>query len=1174
MVKKPIDGNEGVARIAYKMSDMFAIYPITPSSSMGELADEYSAKNELNIFGLRPLVMEMQSEGGAIGALHGALSTGSLACTFTCSQGLLLMIPNMYKIAGEMTPCVIHVAARAIAAQGLSIYGDQQDVMAVRQTGWAMLCSGSVQEAHDFALIAHLATLKAKVPFVHFFDGFRTSHEINKIELIDEDVIKKLIDENSILEHRNRALHPEKPTMRGTAQNIDIYFQGRESVNKYYLDVPSIVQDYFNEFEKLTKRKYKLYEYYGDNNAETVIVIMGSGSQAVKETVKALNKNSKKVGVLQVRLFRPLSGKLLANALPKSVRKVVVLDRTKEPGSIGEPLYLDVVAALKENNKESIKVFGGRYGLSSKEFTPSMINAIFNKVNNFTDITEFTIGIEDDLTKLSIKYSNDFKIDTEDVKEAIFFGLGSDGTVGANKNTIKIITDREKYFGQAYFVYDSKKSGSITESHLRFGKNPINSTYLIQEADFIGCHQFPFLFKIDILDRIKKGGIFLLNTHFSKDDVWSQLPKTVQKQIIDKNVEFYVIDAYELADKTKMGTRINTIMQTCYFKLADVIPLEEALKDIKDAIVKTYSKKGQEVVDNNIAAVDGSLANLFKVDYPKSANSKLSMESKIDSNAPEFVREVTATLIAGKGNTLKTSQVPFDGTFPTDTTKYEKRDVADKISVWHSDKCIQCGQCVFACPHSCLESKQYELEQLQNAPSCFKAIPVAGDKTGEQRFTIQISPEDCTGCSICAISCPVKAISMEHKHKIINDEKENYAFFNTVKGKEVNDPKDIKNAQFKPSLFKYSGACAGCGETPYLGLISKLFGERMIVANATGCSSIYGGNLPTTPWSKSENGRGPAWSNSLFEDNAEFGFGFKLSQEIQINESIDLLLRLKNIIEQGTKEIFGEGLVDEVINNYGKTNDNEIREQIERVEKIKLILSKNNTFDAKHLISIIDALVERSIWIVGGDGWAYDIDFGGLDHILAMNKKVKVLVMDTEVYSNTGGQSSKATPLGASAKFAANGKKTMKKDLGAIAMMYENIYVAQVAVRANPAQTLKAIIEAEAYDGPSIVIAYSSCIAHGVSLEKSFEQQKGFVDSGMWLLYRYNPDLAKEGKNPLIIDSKEPKLDLLEQCLYNETRFSAIKKADPELAARNIEELKTNITKKWKKYSRWASETL
>jgi len=1158
--KKPIDGNEAVARIAYKMSDMFSIYPITPSSPMGELADQFSASGELNIFGLKPTVTEMQSEAGAVGALHGALQTGSLASTFTCSQGLLLMIPNMYKIAGEMTSCVIHVAARALATQGLSIFGDHQDVMGIRQTGFAMLSSGSVQEAHDSALIAHLSTLEAKVPFVNFFDGFRTSHEINKIELISDEVIKKMMVEKYVLDCRNRALRPEDPVMRGTAQNPDVYFQGREVSSKYCNEVSAIVEKYFKQFKELTGREYKLFDYYGPSDADRVIVIMGSGVQAIKETIEVLNKNGEKVGVLQVRLFRPFSSKHLTNALPKTVKKIAVLDRTKEPGSEGEPLYLDVVAGLKKEGRGDIQIVGGRYGLGSKEFTPAMAKGVFDNLNLKSPKSNFTIGINDDLCGSSLDYSSDFIIQLPDVKESIFFGLGSDGTVGANKNTIKIICDREQYYGQAYFVYDSKKSGSVTESHLRFGPKPINSTYLVQKADFIGCHQFPFLFKLDILGRIKNNGTLLLNTHYSKDEVWNQLPKVVQKIIIDKNVKLYVIDAYKVADDTHMGARINTIMQTCYFKLANVIAPNEALADIKAAIVKTYTKKGQQIVDNNIKAVDESIANLFEVNYPKKVTSNIGMEEKVGKDAPKFVQNFTAKLIAGKGEEIKTSEMPFDGTFPTDTAKYEKRDIADKISIWDEKKCIQCGQCIFACPHSCLESKIFSADELKNAPSCFKAIPIMGDKEGKQKYKIQISPEDCTGCSICVLACPVGALSMQSKKDVIDCEKGNLKFFEKLEGKEVEDPKDIKSVQFKESLFKYSGACAGCGETPYLSLISKLFGERMVAANATGCSSIYGGNLPTTPWGKnSKTGRGVAWSNSLFEDAAEFGLGFKVSQETQYTEAIDLMNKLSDKL--------GADLVKEITENFGKNTDKEVKDQISRLEKAKSILAKDSSFEAKHLASIIDVMLERSVWIIGGDGWAYDIGFGGLDHVLASGKKIKIMVMDTEVYSNTGGQASKATNLGASAKFAMNGKTTFKKDLGAMMMTYGNIYVAQVAIRANPAQAMKAIKEAEAYDGPAIVIGYSSCIAHGAELDTSFTQQKSCVESGMWMLYRFNPNLAAEGKNPLQIDSKEPKLDLLETYLYGETRYSSIKKANPELAAKDVELLKEHIKQRWARYN-------
>lgn len=1164
-VKLPIDGNEAAARIAYKLSDVFSIYPITPSSPMGELADQFSAKGERNIFGLKPSVTEMQSEAGAVGALHGALQTGSLASTFTCSQGLLLMIPNLYKIAGEMTSCVIHVAARSLAAQGLSIFGDHQDVMSIRQTGFAMLSGGSVQEAHDMALIAHLSTLKARVPFIHFFDGFRTSHEINKIELIDDEVIKSMLDQELIIAHRNRALRPDMPFIRGTAQNPDVYFQGRESTNNYYKAIPEIVGGYLKDFAEKTGREYHLFDYYGAKDAEKVIIIMGSGVEAVKEVIDYLK--DEKIGVLQVRLYRPFSAKHFVNALPKTVKKIAVLDRTKEPGSLGEPLYLDVVGVLKEEGKENIQVIGGRYGLSSKEFTPAMVKAIYDNLDQKEPKNHFTVGINDDVSHTSLDYSNDFVIQNNKIKEAIFFGLGSDGTVGANKNTIKIICDKEEYYGQAYFVYDSKKSGSITESHLRFGNSPIKSAYLVQKADFIGCHQFNFLFKIDILGRIKDGGTLLLNTHYSRDEVWDQLPQVVQEVIINKHLKLYVIDAYEVAEKANMGARINTIMQTCFFKLANVMSADEAISEIKHAIVKTYTKKGQEIVDNNIKAVDDALNYLYEVNYPNKVTSSLKLEQKVPSTAPEFVRNFTAKLIAGKGEEIKTSEMPIDGTFPSGTTQYEKRDIADKIAVWHSEKCIQCGQCVLACPHACLEAKTYSEEELKKMPSCFKAIKVMGDKTGTQRYTIQISPEDCTGCTICAMACPVKAISMEKKQEVIKEAKENKEFFDTIKGNEIFDPSNVKDIQFKDSLFKYSGACAGCGETPYLSLLTKLFGERMVTANATGCSSIYGSNLPTTPWSKNEKtGRGVAWSNSLFEDAAEFGLGFEISQETQKAEALELLNSLKSEL--------GEDLVNAIIENSTKTSDKEFKEQTLRIKEAKEKLASIPSFEASHLISIIDVMAKRSVWIIGGDGWAYDIGFGGLDHAIASGKNINILVMDTEVYSNTGGQASKATPFGASAKFAVNGKTTYKKDLGAIAMTYNNVYVAQIAIRANPQQALKAMKEAEAYDGPSIIIAYGSCIAHGAPLETSFTQQKNAVESGMWMLYRYNPALIEQGKNPLQIDSKEPKLDLLETYLYAENRFNLIKKTNPEFAEKSVAGLKEFLKRRWNKYKLMADNLI
>ncbi len=1152
----PLDGNEATARIAYKVSDIFAIYPITPSSPMGELVDQLSSNKETNIFGNKPKVVEMQSEAGVAGALHGALQTGSLASSFTCSQGLLLMIPNLYKIAGEMSPCVIHVAARSLAAQALSIFGDHQDVMAVRQTGFAMICSASVQEAQDTALIAHAATLEAKIPFIHFFDGFRTSHEINKINLISDTIIKELIDERFIAEHRERALNPEKPFIRGTAQNPDVYFQGRETTNKYYSNLDKILEKYFNKFAEATGRKYDLFEYFGHPEAEKIIVIMGSGTQTVKETIESLP--NKKLGVIQVKLYRPFLVKHFIKVLPKTVQKIAVLDRTKECGSIGEPLYLDVLGALHENKIENISVVGGRYGLSSKEFTPAMVKAIFDNLEAQEPKNHFTVGIIDDVTNNSLVYDENFIINKDNIREAIFFGLGSDGTVGANKNSVKIICNQAGNYGQAYFVYDSKKSGSITESHLRFGKKPINSPYLIQQADFIACHQFSFLFKIDILKRIKTGGTFLLNTHYSKEEVWNHLPRVVQETIINKKLHFYIIDAYEVADQTNMGSKINTIMQTCFFKLTEIIDTDKAIQEIKNSIVKTYSKKGQDIIDNNIQAVDKALDYLYKVEYTDQITSKLQLEHKIPKDAPEFVKNVTAKLISHNGEEIKVSEMPIDGTFPSDTSKYEKRNIAEKIAVWDQNKCIQCGRCILSCPHSCLEAKFYSKEELTNMPPCFKVVKLMGDRTDSNMYTIQISPEDCTGCSICAIACPVQAIHMEIKEKVIAEDLINKKFFDKIKPEEVHDVSNIKNIQFKESLFKYSGACAGCGETPYLSLLTKLFGDRMIVANATGCSSIYGGNLPTTPWSKNSCGQGPAWSNSLFEDNAEFGLGMQISLEDQRTQTLNLLTSLTEDLDST--------LVKNLIDGLTKINDVDIKEQRARLAILKEKLKQLNKKEAKRLYYLADNLLPKSVWIIGGDGWAYDIGYGGLDHVLASGKNVNILVMDTEVYSNTGGQASKATPLGAVAKFATEGKRTFKKDLGWMAMTYNNVYVAQIAIRANPQQALQALKEAGEYNGPSIIIAYGSCLSHGIKLENSFEQQKKAVESGMWLLYRYNPGLVEKGKNPLQLDCKEPNIQKLEDFLSRENRFLLVKKNNPDFYEKILEDLKKSTLCKWQKY--------
>jgi pyruvate-ferredoxin/flavodoxin oxidoreductase len=1158
--KQTLDGNTATAKIAYKLSETIAIYPITPSSPMGELADELSGKNEKNIFGTVPQVEEMQSEGGVAGAIHGMTQTGSLATTFTCSQGLLLMIPNMYKIAGELSPCVLHVAARSLASQALSVFGDHQDVMATRATGFAMLSSGSVQEAHDMALIAHLVSLESRIPFLHFFDGFRTSHEINKIELINDETIKELLNDDWVIEHRKRALNPDNSFIRGTAQNPDVYFQGRESVNKFYNKLPEITQKTMKGLEGLTGRSYHLFDYYGHPEANKVIILMGSGVGAVKETIEYLNKKGKKVGMIQVRLYRPFSIEHFIDALPKSVKQIAVLDRTKEPGAAGEPLYQDVLNALFEKGRKNIKVIGGRYGLSSKEFTPAMIKAVYEELSKKTPKNHFTLGINDDVTNTSLKYDEDFIIENKDTKTAIFFGLGSDGTVGANKNSIKIIGSKEDYFAQAYFVYDSKKAGSITESHLRFGKYPIDSTYLIKEADFVGCHQFSFLHSRDILGRLKKNGTLLLNSPFNKEEVWIRLPKNVQKAIIQKNIKLYVVDAYEVAKKTGMGSIINTIMQTCFFELANIIDKEEAILKIKESIKKTYSSKGEEIVKKNYDSVDSALAYLSNVDYPKQINSQVEQLQTVSKEAPDFVKNFTAKLLAGKGEEVPVSLMPCDGTFPSGTSKYEKRGISNKIAAWSPEHCAQCGSCVFACPHSAIRAKVYDEEELKNAPKDFITIPFKGDKTGKKRYTIQISPQDCTGCELCVKSCPLqKGISMQDKKTILECQEKNSEFFNGL-GEKKEDCLNIQSAQFREPLFEFSGACVGCGEIPYLKLVTQLFGERMIVANATGCSSIYGGNLPTTPWSKNKDGRGPAWSNSLFEDNAEFGFGFKVSQEKQQVIATELTKELKADL--------GDDLAQKLIDNICAKTTDEIKMQRDRITQAKDKLSKlKNNSKAKHLLSIIDIMLDKSVWIIGGDGWAYDIGFGGLDHVIASGKNINIMVLDTEVYSNTGGQASKSTPRSAVAKFATKGKKTRKKDLGMIFASYGNVYVAQIAIRANPAHALKSIKEAEAYNGPSIILAYSSCIAHGIDLGDSIDQQKRAVNSGYWPLYRYNPAL----EIPMQLDSAEPSVPLKDY-LQKENRFKSLKKNNPEEAEKLFTALEDDIKKRFETYKKLAGK--
>jgi len=1144
---KTIDANEAVAKIAYKTNEVIAIYPITPATPMGELSDIYAMHGEKNILGTVPSVMEMQSEGGASGAVHGALQSGALTTTFTASQGLLLMIPNMNKIAGELTPTVFHVAARSLAAQALSIFGDHTDVMSVRQTGFAMLSSNSVQEAHDMALIAQVSTLQSRIPFLHFFDGFRTSHEINKIELIDDEIIKKMIDSKLIQQHREHALTPDNPFIRGTSQNPDVYFQGRESVNSYYEKTPEIVQKSMDRFASLTGREYKLFDYVGDKDATRIIILMGSGAEAVHETVEYLNTKNEKVGVVKVRLYRPFSIKHLLSALPITTTSIAVLDRTKEPGAFGEPLYLDIVAGLNEAREDGVlrmqmpHIIGGRYGLSSKEFTPAMVKAIFDELAKTQAKKHFTIGIHDDMTHSSLEWDKHFILPVKDQFQAIFFGLGSDGTVGANKNSIKIIGEQTDHYAQGYFVYDSKKAGAVTTSHLRFGTNIIHSTYLIEEADFVACHQSVFMEKFDILQHAKKGAVFLLNSPFDKESIWERMPRTIQEELIDKKIKFYVIDAYKVAKESGMGRKINTVMQTCFFSISGVLEHDEAMKEIKNSIEKSYGKFGDEIVNMNFKAVDNALRNLFEVSIAKTATSNIVLQKPIKGKVSEFVANVTAHLIEGRGDELAVSQIPADGTWPSGTTQYEKRNIAQEIPLWDPDSCIQCNKCVLVCPHAVIRSKVVNDADLVNAPDNFHTIKAKGKTfTEDENFMIQVSVEDCTGCSLCVEVCPgknknnpeLKAINMRLKEPLLENGIKEWDYFSSLP---LYDRSKLNHAQVKESqllepLFEFSGACPGCGETPYIKLATQLFGDRMIVANATGCSSIYGGNLPTTPWTKNAQGKGPAWSNSLFEDNAEFGLGFRLTIDKHEEQAQELLNKL------GTKI---DPELSSAILNASQEEESEIIEQRTRVDKLKEILKTIQNDTASELLSLADYLVKKSVWIIGGDGWAYDIGYGGLDHVLASGKNVNILVLDTQVYSNTGGQQSKATPTGAVAKFASGGKAGLPKDLAMMAIAYGNVYVARVAMGASDSQTLKAFIEAEKYDGPSIIIAYSHCISHGYDLKHGMSQQKKAVDSGLWATFRYNPTLKLEGKNPMTLDYKGPKIPVKEY-MYNEARFKIV----------------------------------
>jgi pyruvate-ferredoxin/flavodoxin oxidoreductase len=1168
-----IDGNEAVARIAYKLNEIIAIYPITPASPMGELSDIYAMHGEQNIFGTVPEIMEMQSEGGASGTVHGALQSGALTTTFTASQGLLLMIPNMNKIAGELTPTVFHVAARSLAAQALSIFGDHTDVMSVRQTGFAMLASNSVQEAHDFALISQAATLRTRIPFLHFFDGFRTSHEVNKIELIDEGILKKMIDDDLVNAHRERALTPDNPFIRGTSQNPDVYFQGRESVNSYYEKTPDLVQETMDEFAVLTGRSYHLFDYVGAQDAERIIVIMGSGAEAVGESVEYLTTLGENVGVVKVRLYRPFSIKHFIDILPKTTRSIAVLDRTKEPGSLGEPLYLDVVSALNEAKEESMLGFempyiiGGRYGLSSKEFTPGMIKAVFDLLKQEKPKNHFTIGIHDDITWTSLEWDSDFTIPDDKVFQAIFFGLGSDGTVGANKNSIKIIGTQTDNYAQGYFVYDSKKSGSMTVSHLRFGPDPIHSTYLIDKADFVACHQSVFMEKFDILQHAKKGAVFLLNSPFDKEYVWRRMPRVIQEEIIEKKIKFYVIDAYKVAKESEMGRRINTIMQTCFFAISGILPRDEAISQIKTSIEKTYGKKSNEIVQLNFSAVDNTLKHLYEVHIPETAESTLPLERSIKGKLSEFVSHVTAHLIEGRGDELPVSKIPADGTWPSATTQYEKRNIAQEVPVWDPDACIQCNKCVLVCPHAVIRSKVVDKNELDKASDLFKSIKAKGKSFNEsEHFTIQVSVEDCTGCSLCVEVCPgknkvnpeLKAINMTPKLPLLEEGIENWDYFLTLPEYDRSklDHSKVKESQFLQPLFEFSGACPGCGETPYIKLATQLFGDRMIVANATGCSSIYGGNLPTTPWAKNHEGRGPAWSNSLFEDNAEFGLGFRLTIDKHEIQAKELMQKLGDYIDTE---------LSEAILNADQHDEADIFAQRERVEVLKDQLKNIQNDEAKHLLTLADYLVKKSVWIIGGDGWAYDIGYGGLDHVLASGKNVNILVLDTQVYSNTGGQQSKATPTGAVAKFASGGKAQLPKDLAMMAVAYGNVYVARVAMGASDTQTVKAFIEAERYDGPSLIIAYSHCIAHGYDLKHGMDQQKLAVECGLWPTFRYNPELERAGENPMKLDYKGPKIPVKEY-MYNETRFKMVEKMNAEEAAEFLETAAFHAKEMYKRY--------